>query len=87
MIPFKYTFNLNITISKGTSTLKKYVYGYLILEWVLEDIEKTINPPSAERLSEITKITLLIIDLEDSQPIKEIATVLESDIIMVQRLK
>lgn len=57
------------------------------LEWALEDIEKTVNPPASERLSEITKRTLLIIGSEDCQPIKEIARVLESDITMVQKVE
>ncbi|MFL0245545.1 alpha/beta fold hydrolase [Candidatus Clostridium stratigraminis] len=57
------------------------------LEWALEDIEKLINPPASERLSEITKRTLLIIGSEDSQPIKEIARVLELNIAMAQKIE
>lgn len=58
------------------------------LEWALEeDIEKTVNPPASERLSEITKRTLLIIGSEDCQPIKEIAKVLESHITVVQKVE
>ena len=57
------------------------------LEWALEDIEKTLNPSTSERLSEIAKRTLLIIGSEDCQPIKEIARVLESDITMVQKVE
>lgn len=57
------------------------------LEWALEDIEKTLNPPASERLSEITKRTLLIIGSEDCEPIKEIARVLESDIAMVKKVE
>ena len=55
------------------------------LEWVLKDIEKTLNPVTSERLSEIPKKTLLIIGSEYCQPIKEIAKVLESAITMVQK--
>jgi pimeloyl-ACP methyl ester carboxylesterase len=57
------------------------------LEWALEDIEKAVNPPASERLSEITKRTLLIIGSEDCQPIKEIARVLESCITMVRKVE
>ena len=57
------------------------------LEWALEDIAKTVNPPASERLSEITKRTLLILGSEDSKPIKEIARVLESDIIMLKKFE
>ncbi len=57
------------------------------LEWALEDIEKKLNPPASERLTEITKRTLLIIGSYDCQPIKEIVRVLESDITMVQKVE
>jgi pimeloyl-ACP methyl ester carboxylesterase len=57
------------------------------LEWALEDIEKTLDPSTSERLSEIAKRTLLIIGSEDCQPIKEIAKVLEAAITMVQKVE
>jgi pimeloyl-ACP methyl ester carboxylesterase len=57
------------------------------LEWALEDIERTIKPPASERLSEISQKTLLIIGSEDSQPIKEIAGVLESGITTVKKVE
>ncbi|WP_026881102.1 alpha/beta fold hydrolase [Clostridium akagii] len=57
------------------------------LEWALEDIEKTLNPPASERLREITKRTLLIIGSDDCQPIKEIVRLLETDINMVRKVE
>ena len=56
------------------------------LEWALEDIEITVNPPASERLFEISKKVLLIIGSEDSQPIKEVAGVLESNIPTVNKV-
>lgn len=57
------------------------------LEWALEDIEKTITPPASERLWEISKKILLIIGSEDSQPIKEIAGVLELHITTIKKVE
>lgn len=57
------------------------------LEWALRDIEKIAEPSASERLSEISQKTLLVIGSEDSQPIKEIARVLESDITMVKKIE
>lgn len=57
------------------------------IEWALEDIEKKVNPPASERLSEITKRTLIIIGSEDSLPIREISRVLESKITMAQKIE
>lgn len=57
------------------------------LEWALGDIEKTVNPPASERLSEITKNTLLIIGLEDSVPIKEIAKALELNLLRIKKVE
>lgn len=57
------------------------------LRWALKDLEKAANPPALERLSEITKRTLLIIGSEDSQPIKEIAGVLNSNISMIHKVE
>lgn len=65
----------------------KNMFTATSLEWSLEDIEEKVNPPASERLSEITKRALLIIGSEDSEPIKEIARVLESNITMVQKVE
>jgi pimeloyl-ACP methyl ester carboxylesterase len=54
------------------------------LDWLLDDTVQIYNIQAVERLSEINKRTLLIIGSEDSQPIKEIARVLESNISMIQ---
>lgn len=56
------------------------------LKWALEDMEKTINPPASQRLSEISKRVLLIIGSKDCQPIKEIARVLDAAITTVKRV-
>ncbi|PJI08086.1 MULTISPECIES: alpha/beta fold hydrolase [Clostridium] len=57
------------------------------LEWALKDIAEIAKPPAVERLSEISQRTLLIIGSEDSEPIKEIAGVLESDITTVKKVE
>lgn len=57
------------------------------LKWALEDLGKIVKPTASERLSEITKRTLLIIGSEDSQSIKEIFRVLESNINIVQKVE
>lgn len=65
----------------------KNIFMDTSLEWVFGDIEKIINPPASERLSEITKKTLLIVGTNDCHPIKEIASVLESNIPMLQKVE
>lgn len=67
--------------------LLKNMFMDTSLKWELENLEKIISPPASERLSEITKRTLLIIGSEDSQPIKEVANVLESNINMMQKVE
>lgn len=57
------------------------------LEWALEDIEIIANPPASERLSEISKETLLVIGSEDSQPIKEVIKVLELGITNAKKVQ
>lgn len=56
------------------------------LEWALEDMERIAYPPAAERLSEIAKKTLLIVGSEDSQPILEIAKVIETNLTMSKKI-
>ncbi|MDF2882823.1 MAG: alpha/beta hydrolase [Clostridiaceae bacterium] len=57
------------------------------LEWELRDLEKIESPPASERLSEITKRTLLIIGSEDSKPIKEISIVLVTGISSAEKVE
>lgn len=56
------------------------------LEWALEDMATIACPPASERLSEITKRTLLIVGSEDSKPVQEIARVLKSGIATSQEV-
>jgi len=56
------------------------------LEWVLDDLVQIAKPHAAERLTEIKKRTLLIVGTEDSLPIIEIASVLESGIASAKKV-
>jgi pimeloyl-ACP methyl ester carboxylesterase len=56
------------------------------LEWALDDLVQIATPHASERLSEITKRTLLIVGSEDSLPIIEIANVLDSGITMAKKI-
>ncbi len=57
------------------------------LKWALKDIERIVSPPASQRLSEITKRTLLIVGSEDSKPIKELAKVLEEGIPRIEKVE
>ena len=54
------------------------------LGWILDDTIQIENVPAVEKLCEIDKRTLLIIGSNDSQPIKEIAKLLETNIATIQ---
>jgi len=56
------------------------------LEWVLDDLVQIAKPHASERLFEIRKRTLLIVGTEDSLPIIEIGSVLESGITSAKKV-
>ena len=60
--------------------LLKNMFEDTSLEWLLEDLVQTSKPLASERLFEIRKKTLLIVGTEDSLPIIEMSSVMESSI-------
>lgn len=64
----------------------KNMFTETSLEWVLDGLVQIAKPYASERLFEIAKGTLLIVGSEDSLPIIEIASVLESGITMVKKV-
>lgn len=50
------------------------------LEWLLDANVKPANMRAYERLSEIDKMTMIVVGSEDSKPILEIASILERSI-------
>lgn len=68
----------------NASKLLKNMFMDTSLDWLLDDSLEIYNIAAVDRLLEINKRTMLVIGSDDSQPIKEIAKLLETNISMIR---